>query len=129
MEEKYNESTINRPEGERPINAPLMLIDIASYIKQIKNEKAWDENDRNSITVFKSDKLRILIVALHKKAEMQTERPQNILSIQMIRGKIKLRTDEKTTTVGEEQLLVLRENISYKIEAVKKAVFLLTVVE
>ncbi len=129
MEEKYNESTINRPEGERPISAPLMLIDIPSYIRQIKNEKAWDENDRNSITVFKGDKLRILIVALHKKAEMQTERPQNILSIQMIRGKIKLHTDEKTTTVGEEQLLVLHENISYKIEAVKKAVFLLTVVE
>src|SRR5436190_23343730 len=121
MEVKYNESTINRPEGERLINAPIVLIDIPSYIKQIKNEKAWDENDRNSITVFKGDKLRIVIVALHKKAEMQTERPQNILSIHMIRGKIKLHTDEKTTVVEEEQLLVLRENISYKIEAVKKA--------
>ena len=129
MQEKYNESTINRPEGERPISAPLILIDIPSYIKQIKNEKAWDENDRNSITVFKSDKLRVLIVALHKKAEMHTERPQNILSIQMIRGKIKLYTNEKTTVVEEDQLLVLHENISYRVEAVKKSVFLLTIIE
>ncbi|MEO6452445.1 MAG: hypothetical protein ABIN97_00120, partial [Ginsengibacter sp.] len=90
MEEKYNEATINRPEGDRPVDAPLVLIDIASFIKQIKNEKAWEENDRNSITVFKSDKLRIVIVALHKKAEMTTEHPRNILSIQMIKGKIKL---------------------------------------
>ncbi|MEO6328538.1 MAG: hypothetical protein ABIO55_06390 [Ginsengibacter sp.] len=129
MEEKYNESTINRPEGDRPVDAPLVLIDIASFIKQIKNEKAWDENDRNSITVFKSDKLRIVIIALHKNAEMSTEHPKNILNIQMIKGKIKLYADGKTIIVEKEQLFVLHENIPYKIEAVKKAVFLLTVIE
>ena len=64
-------------------------------MKQIKSEKAWDENDRNSITVFKSDKLRIVIVAMHKNAEMNTEHPQNILSMQMIKGKIKLYANEK----------------------------------
>lgn len=129
MEEKYNESTINRPEGDRPINAPSVLIDIPSFIKQIKGEKAWEDNDRNSITVFKSDKLRIVIVALHKNAIMQTEHPQNILSIQVIKGKVKLYTEEKTTVVEEEQLFVLHENISYKIEAVKKAFFLLNIIQ
>ncbi|MEO6456178.1 MAG: hypothetical protein ABIN97_19030 [Ginsengibacter sp.] len=129
MEEKYNEATINRPEGDRPVDAPLVLIDIASFIKQIKNERAWEENDRNSITVFKSDKLRIVIVALHKKAEMTTEHPRNILSIQMIKGKIKLFADGKTIIVEEEQLFVLHENISYKIEAIKKAIFILTITE
>lgn len=129
MEEKHNESTINRPEGDRPVDAPFVLVDIASYIKQLKSEKAWDKNDRNSITVFKSDKLRIVLIALHKKAEMHTEHPQNILSIQLLKGKIKLFTGDKTTTVEEEQIFVLHENISYKIEAVKKAVFLLTIIE
>jgi len=128
MEEKYNEATTNRPEGDRPVDAPSVLIDIPSFIKQIKSEKAWEENDRNSITVFKSDKLSIVIVALHKSAEMQTEYPQHILSIQMIKGRIKLYADDKTNIVEEEQLFVLHENISYKIEAVKKSIFLLTIV-
>jgi len=128
MEEQYNEATNNRPEGERPVDAPLVLIDIASFIKQIKNEKAWEKNDRNSITVFKSDKLRIVITALHKKAVMETDHPKNLLSIQMIKGKIKLYADSKTVIIEEEQLFVLHENIPYKIEAVKKAVFLLTVI-
>lgn len=129
MEEKYNESTINRPEGDRPVDAPLVLIDIASFIKQIKSEKTWDETDRNSITVFKSDKLTIVIVALHKNAEMTTEHPRNILSVQVIKGKINLYADSKTIVVEEKQLFVLHEDISYKIQAVKKSVFLLTVIE
>lgn len=129
MEEKYNEATINRPEGDRQVDAPLVLVDIPSFIEQLKSEKAWDENDRNSITVFKSDKLRIVIVALHKNAEMHTEHPKNILNIQMLKGKIKLYVNEKSTVIEKEQILVLHENIPYRIEAVKKSVFLLTVIE
>ncbi|HEY8690509.1 MAG TPA: hypothetical protein VIM07_14835 [Chitinophagaceae bacterium] len=129
MEEKFNEATINRPEGDRPIDAPLVMINIRDLIKQIKKEKTWEKNDRNAITVFKSDKIRIILVALHKKAEVTTERPDNIFSLQVLDGKIKLHTDTKTIEVGEEELFVLHANIPYKIIAQKKSIFLLTVVE
>ena len=129
MEERYNEATINRPEGDRPIDSPAVLVDLPSFIDQIKNEKAWDENDRNSITVFKSNKMRILVGAMHKYAEMQTEHPDNIFSIQVIKGKLNVHTSEKVIEVGKDQVLALHEHIPYKIEAVKKTTFLLTVVE
>ena len=38
MKEKFNEATFNRPEGDRPIDSPLLTIDLPSLIKQIKNE-------------------------------------------------------------------------------------------
>ncbi len=129
MEERHNEATTNRPEGERPIDAPVVLVNIPEFIKKIKKEKAWDKNDRNAITVFKSDKLRIILVAMHKKAEMTTERPENIFSVQVISGKVKLDTAGKSFDVSEEDLLVLHPNITYKIVALKKSVFLMTVVE
>ena len=129
MEERHNEATINRPEGDRTVDAPVVLVDIPDLIKQLKKEKAWDKNDRNAITVFKSDKLRIVLVAMHKKAEMTTEHPENIFSLQVIEGKVKLKMGEKTIEVKEEKLFVLHANIPYKIEAVKKSIFLLTVVE
>ncbi len=129
MEEKHNESTINRPEGDRPVDAPVVKIDISDFIRRIKKEKAWDKNDRNAITVFKSDKMSIILVALHKKAEMTTERPENIFSLQVIDGKVKLHTTVKTIDVKEDEMFVLHANITYKIEAVKKSIFLLTVVE
>jgi len=129
MEERHNEATTNRPEGERPIDAPVVLVNIPEFIKKIKKEKAWDKNDRNAITVFKSDKLRIILVAMHKKAEMTTERPENIFSLQVISGKVKLDTAGKSFDVSEEELLVLHPNITYKIVALRKSVFLMTIVE
>ena len=129
MEEKHNQSTINRPEGERQVDAPVIVVNIPEFIKKIKKEKAWDKNDRNAITVFKSDKMRIILVALHKKAEMTTERPENIFSLQVLDGKVKLHTDVKTIEIREDELFVLHASIPYKIEAVKKSIFLLTVLE
>ena len=43
MDEKYNESTINRPEGERLVDAPVVQIDIPGFIKRIKREKKVKE--------------------------------------------------------------------------------------
>ena len=129
MEERYNESTINRPEGDRPVDAPVVEIDIPDFIKQIKKEKAWDKNDRNAITVFKSDRMRVVIVAMRKNAEMTTEHPENIFSLQVLDGKVKLHTDQKSISIKEDQMFVLHAHIPYKIEAVKKSIFLLTVVE
>ncbi len=129
MEERHNESTINRPEGDRMVDAPVVLVNIPEFIKKIKKEKVWDKNDRNAITVFKSDKMRIILVALHKKAEMTTERPENIFSLQVLDGKVKLHTDVKTIEIREDELFVLHASIPYKIEAVKKSIFLLTVIE
>jgi quercetin dioxygenase-like cupin family protein len=129
MEERHNESTINRPEGERAVDAPVVVVNIPEFIKKIKKEKAWDKNDRNAITVFKSDKLRIILVAMHKKAEMTTEHPENIFSLQVLDGKVKLHSSEKTVEIREDDLFVLHANIPYKIEAVKRSVFLLTIVE
>ena len=129
MEVKYNEATINRPEGERPVDAPVVKIDIPDFVKRIKREKAWEKNDRNAITVFKSDKLRIVLVVMRKKAELTTEKPENIFSLQVLDGRIKLHTAEKTIEVREDEMFVLHANIPYKIVAVKKSIFLLTVVE
>ena len=129
MEERHNESTINRPEGDRPVDAPVVVVNIPEFIKKIKKEKAWNENDRNAITVFKSDKMRVVLVAMHKKAEMTTEHPENIFSLQVLDGKVKLHSSEKDVEVKEDELFVLHANIPYKIEAVKKSIFLLTVIE
>ncbi len=107
----------------------MLTVNIPSLIKQIKKEKAWDENDRNAITVFKGDKLRIILVALHKKAVMTTERPENIFSIHVLEGKIEVQTTNDAVQLQVEELFILHANIPYKIEAIKKSIFLMTVVE
>lgn len=71
MEIKYNESTDLRPEGERLMDAPLVTMDIPDFIKKIKKEPAWENKDRNAMTVYKTDGMRIVLIALHKGAELK----------------------------------------------------------
>ena len=127
MDEKFNESTKNRPEGDRLVDSPVVLIDIPSFIKQIKNEKAWDKNDRNSVTVFKTDKMRVVLVGLHKGAEMTTDHPDNVISIQVISGKIELHANNDSMNVRKKQAVALHEQVPYRVVALKKSIFLLTV--
>lgn len=129
MEVKQNESTHNRPEGERTIDAPSVLINMPEFIKKIKKEKAWDKNDRNAIVVFKSDKMRIILVAAHKKTMITTEKPENIFSVQLLEGRLRFHANDEKKDVREDEIFVLHANLPYKIEALKKSVFLLTVVE
>ena len=129
MENTVIEATYNRPEGEREIDSPVLLIDIPDLIEQLKDENAWKENDRNSITVFKTGKMRIVLVALHKDATMKTERPENIFSLQVLKGKVKVTTEFTSTEVEKEKIVALHEQIQYSIIALKKSMFLLTIVE
>lgn len=129
MEHTALDATPNRPEGHRQINSPVLLIDIPTHVEQIKNENAWQENDRNAITVFKSDKMRIVLLALHRKAEIQTAHPDNVLSIQVLKGKIGVIADVKQTDADKGQIITLHDKIPYKIKALKKSLILLTVVE
>ncbi len=129
MENKNIDATYNRPDGDRKIDSAILLIDLPSLIKQIKNEKAWEENDRNAITIFKTDKLRIVLIALHKKAKMETGHPENIFSLQVLKGKIKVATIYASTEVDKEMMITLHEKIPYTISALKKSIFLLTITE
>lgn len=126
MNEKYNEATNNRPEGERPIDAPLVIIDLPDYIKQIKEEKAWKKNDKNAITVYKTTGLTIVLIAMHKEATMNPHSIEGVTSIQLLEGKLQINYPGKTFQLKEEQVATIHPQIDYTLEALKKSVFLLT---
>ena len=59
MDKKVNDATKKRPQGERIMDATPVTIDLRSFTKQIREEQAWKGNDRNPITVFNTDGMRI----------------------------------------------------------------------
>ncbi|MBK5269808.1 MAG: hypothetical protein JJE22_02220, partial [Bacteroidia bacterium] len=65
MKSKSNEATALRPEGDRVLNAPLVEMDLNKFIAQLKQETTWADSDRNSITVFKSDNMTIVLIGMH----------------------------------------------------------------
>lgn len=126
MEEKSNEATSQRPQGNRPIDASLVEINLPAFIKQIKEEEAWINNDRNAITVYKTNAMRIVLIALHKGAEMKRHNAAGIISLQIIEGHMIFTTDEKNVELYKGQMLALHEGIPHSVLAKEETIFLLT---
>lgn len=126
MEIKSNESTELRPEGDRLIDAPLVNMDIPQFIKQIKSEATWENSDRNAITIYKTNGMRIVLIALHEDAVMQKHTAEGILSIQLLEGEIAFITDEQSVVIIKGQMVALHKGLPHTVRAIKESVFLLT---
>lgn len=126
MENKSNDATPQRPEGDRILNAPLVEMNLEEVIKQIKSETTWADSDRNSVTLFKSDSMRIVLIGLHENAELKPHKANGVISVQVIEGKIEFTADEQITYLEQRQMIALQENIIHSVKALTESFFLLT---
>jgi quercetin dioxygenase-like cupin family protein len=126
MDEKYNESTPQRPQGDRSIDAALVTIDLPLFAEQIKQESSWKDSDRNAITVFKTNGLRIVLIALHEGAEMTRHTANGIISLQVLEGQLQFNTGTQSVELNKGQMLALHERIPHSVRAIKETTFLLT---
>lgn len=126
MDEKVNDATEQRPQGQRIMDAPMVTIDMGSFTEQIRSEKAWKDSDRNAITVFKTDGMRIVLIALHKEAEMKEHTAAGIISVQVLEGHIQFTTSEQSVDLGKGQMLALHRGIAHSVLAKEETIFLLT---
>ena len=126
MENKSNDATPQRPEGERILNAPLVEMNLNETIKQIKNETTWVESDRNSVTLFKSETMRIVLIGLHENAELKPHKANGVISVQVVQGKIEFTAEQQNTHLEKGQMLALHENIVHSVKALTESFFLLT---
>lgn len=125
MENKSNEATILRPEGDRILNAPLIKMDLNKFIDQLKQEITWVESDHNSITVFKSDYMTIVLIGMHKNAELKKHAAKGNINIQLLEGQISFTTEQQTVSLEKGQMIALQAGILHSVLAIKESFFLL----
>ncbi len=115
MEEKYNNATAQRPDGARPLDAAIIPIDIPKYINQLKQEEAYHKNGKNAITVFKSDKITITLIALKEGQDFHPGQSEGmaIMSIHLITGELAFESMGTLTQVKEGQLLTFHQQLSF----------------
>jgi quercetin dioxygenase-like cupin family protein len=123
MEQKFNSPTAQRPLGDRVIDAGRVVIDLSLFIEQLKDEKQWKNSDRNAITVFKTNGMRIVLIALHKGAGMTKHTADGLISIQVLKGRMELNTEDEYIELGKGQMLALHKGIPHSVLAKKKTFF------
>ena len=101
MEIKSNEATSQRPEGSRILDAPLLKMNLTELIAQIRQESTWAESTHNSITIFKSDTMRIVLMGLHENFELKPHSAKGVISLQVLTGKINFITGDESSALAE----------------------------
>jgi quercetin dioxygenase-like cupin family protein len=127
MEIKRNEATINRPDGDRVIDAPYVFVDIPEFVKQLKVEKSWEKNDRNGITVFKSTNLTVVITALQAAAEVGHNNMDAFMTMQVLDGDVRVTTPDGDVDMKESNLIVFHPGIPHTIHAITDIIILLSI--
>ena len=126
MEIKRNEATFNRPDGDRVLDGTYVFVDIPSYINQIKDEKAWEKNDRNGITVFKSSNITQVITVLHQGSAIKDNELDEYLSVQVLSGNIRVSTPEGDIDAIKHQMITFHPHVKHSLEALSESIILLT---
>jgi quercetin dioxygenase-like cupin family protein len=125
MEQKNIEPTINRPEGERLIDAPFVFADLEKYTLQLKKEEAWKKSDRNSITVYKTKGTTIVLTCLHKDAMIDKNKVEGWLTLQVLDGVVELTVEENNLALNRLQLMTFHPGVLHSIRAKTEATLLL----
>jgi quercetin dioxygenase-like cupin family protein len=126
MEIKRNEATFNRPDGDRVLDGNYVFVDIPSYIRQIKEEKAWEKNDRNGITVFKSENITQVITVLHQGSALKENEMDEYLSVQVLSGNVRISTPDGDIEASKYQMITFHPHVKHSLEALSEAIILLT---
>ncbi|MGN6542101.1 MAG: cupin domain-containing protein [Ginsengibacter sp.] len=127
MEAKHNESTELRPEGGRLMDAPVVPMNVPEFIRQIKEEPAWKKSDRNAITIYKTNGMRIVLIALHEDAVMEKHTTNGVVNVQVLDGEVVFNTQENSIVLRKGEMIALHRNVPHSVAATKESVFLLTV--
>ncbi|MGG9970889.1 hypothetical protein ACQ33O_03750 [Ferruginibacter sp. SUN002] len=125
-----NESTVNKSllhSADRILDAALLTFDLQAIIAKLKQEDIWKMGERDSVTLMKSEYMRIVLIALHSQMEINFHQSGNVISIQLIEGEVIFETEAQSVILKEGSLLTLHEEMTHTLTAVKESVFLLTV--
>ena len=76
--------------------------------------------------MFKTNGLRILLIALHDGAKMSTHTANGMISVQVLEGKIQFSANQQTAELNSGQMIDLHECIPQSVLALQEWVFLLT---
>ena len=125
METKFNEATLNRPKGERILDAPFVFTDIKKFSRQLLEEKAWKKNDRNGITVFKTDDLTMVLTWLHEGAVIMDNLVERLIIIQVLKGSIDFTVQKGSTRLEKRQIITVHAGVGYAIRAMEDTLLLI----
>jgi quercetin dioxygenase-like cupin family protein len=113
--------------GNAALDHPAQVMDLEHALVQAKEAQNWKSSDRHVVPLFKSESLRLVLIGLHKGAELKTHTAPGIITVQVLEGQITFHTAQQASILTAGQLLLLPAGIPHSVRAQQDSFFLLTV--
>jgi quercetin dioxygenase-like cupin family protein len=115
------------PESERPLHGPLQRFDLGAEIDRLREERAWQRGQRNSITLRKGEGMNVVLLLMKAGDRLEEHAAPGPLSLSVREGRIRFMVAEEVAEAGPDTLLACDAGIRHTVEALSDAVFLLTI--
>ena len=104
----------------------IAQFDLPKEIADAERKKPWPSGI-HAKTLFKKHDLRIVLVSMQNAAHMKEHHADGTLSIQVLKGEIRVSVNGKPHDLPAGTLFTLGHSIRHDVEAKSDAVFLLTI--
>jgi quercetin dioxygenase-like cupin family protein len=107
---------------------PLMQIDLDKELNQLRRGDSWQrETGRSSKTLAKYPDFRIVLILMKSDTRMRQQRAEGRISIQQLKGQVRIHLSDRKVTVSAGHLLVLDCGVLHDVEALEESALLLTI--
>ena len=100
--------------------------DLAQEIADATSKKPWPSGQYAKM-LFKKHDLRIVLITMEPGAHMKEHHADGTISVQVLKGKIRMNVGGKAHELGTGSLFTLGASIRHDVEAVDDSAFLLTI--
>lgn len=100
--------------------------DLAAIEAEMRGEDAYQNEGHTARTLVREDDLRIVLIVMKDGARIAEHRASDTVSIQVLRGHVRLTLPDKVADLPAGRLLALGRGLRHDVEAVEESAFLLT---
>jgi quercetin dioxygenase-like cupin family protein len=104
----------------------LAQFDLLKEIAESEQKKPW-QSGHNARTLFKKHDFRIVLITMDAAARMKEHHADGTISIQGLKGHIRVTVHGKSHDVHVGNLFTLAASIRHDVEAIDDSAFLLTI--
>lgn len=117
----------SRPGSERPLHGPLQRFDLEAEAGHLREEGAWREGKRNSITLRKGEGMNVVLLVMKTGGRLEEHSAPGPFSLSVRAGRVRFEAEGETVEAGPETLLTCDAGVRHTVEALDDAVCVLTV--
>lgn len=104
----------------------LAQFDLQREMADAARQKPW-ASGIHSKTLFKKPDFRMVLIEMEPGAKMDEHHADGTICVQLIKGRIRFRVQDRTHELGSGNLLTLGASIKHDVEALEESALLLTI--